>query len=393
MPPRWSGEEDRTLRRLYGGQGAPLRVIAERVGRSQDAVSERRRALGIAPRPRMRPWSPVEDELMRAGTALGLSAAEIAARLRRAPEQVRRRRRALLGSARAPVAFTVAEDHAIAECWTGSGDVEALARALGRSAGSLRLRAQKRGLHRPQPRRRWRAYEDAAVRDGYERGLTCAQIAAELAGRSAPAVAARAAKLGLATYARTWTPREDRDLRQLARDGIALGRAAQLLARTPEALRARARKLGMTPPRPARAGQAGRRWTAREDELLRLHGALNPAALAELLDRSPEAITQRLRRLGLRAGAERSPHHPAPARGGLTPGQRAAVARELRTGGPGRKLALARRLAVPTAAIRRVTNPAATMNTSDALARARVIGADLGGRREHPQHYGPAAGT
>ncbi|MGH2945526.1 MAG: hypothetical protein ACRDPC_04575, partial [Solirubrobacteraceae bacterium] len=77
MPPRWSREEDRTLRRLYG-QGAPLRVIAQRVGRSQDAVSERRRTLGIAARARMRPWSPVEDELLRAGTARGLSATEVA---------------------------------------------------------------------------------------------------------------------------------------------------------------------------------------------------------------------------------------------------------------------------------------------------------------------------
>ncbi|MGH2948186.1 MAG: hypothetical protein ACRDPC_18355, partial [Solirubrobacteraceae bacterium] len=149
----------------------------------------------------------------------------------------------------------------------------------------------------------------------------------------------------------------------------------------------------VAPPRPGRAGRAGLRWTAGEDELLRLHGALNPAALAELLDRSPEAITQRLRRLGLRDGAERSPHHPAPARGRLTPGQRAAVARELPTGGPGRELALARRLGLPPATIRRVSNPTATMNASDALARARVIGAELGGRRQHPEHHGPAAGT
>jgi hypothetical protein len=377
MPPRWSGEEDRALRRLYG-RGASLRVIAEQVGRSQDAVSERRRALGIAPRRRMRAWSPAEDELLRAGTTLGLSAAAIAERLRRPPEQVRRRRRALVGTVRSPVPFTVADDHAITACWTRGGDPQALARELGRSAGSVRLRAQKLGLHRPPPRPRWQAYEDAAVRDGYERGLTCAQIAGELPGRSVAAVAARAAKLGLATYARAWTPREDRSLRQLARDGIELERAAQMLSRTPEALRARARKLGVALPPPRRPGRTGHRWTTGEDELLRLHGALNPAALAELLHRTPGAITQRLRRLGLREGAERSPHHPAPAHGGLTPGQRAAVAREMRTGGPGRELALARRLGLPPAAIRRARSPAARVIASDALVTQRRIGANPG---------------
>lgn len=361
MPPRWSGGEDRVLRRLYA-EGASLRAITEQIGRSQDAVCERRRALGIAARPRQRPWSPVENELLRAGSALGLPASAIAEQMHRTPEQVRRRRRDLIGSGRAPLPFSAVEDAQIEACWAAGGDVAAVARALGRTVGSVRLRAQKLGLYRPPSRRRWRAYEDAEVRDGYERGLTCALIAANLPGRTATAVVARAAKLGLATYARAWTPRDDHHLRRLSREAIELERAAHLLARTPEALRARARKLGVAPPRAARASRAGRRWTTREDDLLRLHGALNPAALADLLHRSPEAITQRLRRLGLRRGAERSPHHPVPARGTLTPGQRAVVARELQSGGPARHLALARRLGLRPAAIRggaslpRVTN-------------------------------------
>ncbi|MEJ7797518.1 MAG: hypothetical protein WKF42_03390 [Solirubrobacteraceae bacterium] len=321
MVPWWTVHEDLLLRRLYA-QGTPLRTIAEQVGRSADAVSERRRSLGIASRPRSRPWSSAEDEL-------------------------------LLGVARAPVPYMPVEDDAIAVCWLDGGDVAALARELGRPAGSLRLRAQKLGLHHPTSRPRWRPDEDAALRDGYGRGLTCAQIAAELAERTASAVAARAAKLGLATYARTWTPREDRDLRQLARDAFELERAAQLMSRTPDALRARARKLGIAPPTSRRTGSTGRRWTSAENELLALHSALNPAALAELLNRSPQAITQRLRRLGLRDGAERSPHHPVAARGRLTPGERAVVTRELRSGGPRRHLAVAQRLGLRPADIRR----------------------------------------
>jgi hypothetical protein len=241
-------------------------------------------------------------------------------------------------------AYTPADDQRIRASFTDGRDVQALGRALGRSPGSIRLRAQKLGLHQPEPRRRWRPYEDAAVRDGYELGLSCAQIAAELPGRTASAVAARAAKLGVANYARAWTPPDDRLLRALVRDGVELERAAELLTRTPEAVRARTRKLGLTPPRSNWAGHTPRPWTASEDEQLRLHSGLNPATLAELLERSPEAVVQRLRSLGLRAGCERSPHHLVPARNGLTPGERAAIARELARGGPRRRLALAARL-------------------------------------------------
>lgn len=353
MAPWWTAPQDRVLRRLYA-QGVPVRAIAEQVGRSPDAVSERRRALGIAPRPRSQPWSVAEDELLRAATALGMPASAVAERLRRPEDQVSRRRRALLGGGRPRLAYIPREDEAIAACWACNGNVQALARALGRPAGSLRLRAQKLGLHRPRPRPRWQPWEDAALRDGYERGLTCAQIATELSGRTPGALAARAAKLGLATYARVWTRSEDLELRRLARDGVEIERAAQLLGRTPEALRARSRKLAITPPRSRRAGSRGRRWTNIDDELLTLHNALNPAALADLLDRSPQAVTQRLRRLGLREGAQRSPHHPVAVRGRLTPGERVVVARELRTGGPRRHLALAQRLGLQPADIRRV---------------------------------------
>ena len=351
MAPRWSTSEDRVLRRLYP-QRVPIRKIATQLGRSEDAVSERRRALGLPARPRQRPWSPAEDELLRAASAAGLPAGALASRLARDAEQIRRRRRALRGAATSPRAYSPAEDDAIRACWEGDLDVQPLAGALGRSPGSIRLRAETLGLHQPARRRRWRAYEDAALRDGYELGLTCEQIAAELEGRTISAIAARAAKLGLATYARKWTRRDDHALRTLTAHGVELECAAQMLARTPEALRARARKLGLTPLRSRRSDQLSQRWTAAEDEQLRLHAGLNPGALAELLGRSPEAVTQRLRRLGLREARQRSPHHPALRRSGLTPGERATVARELRTGGPRRQLALAQRLERPPAEIR-----------------------------------------
>jgi len=248
------------LRRLYA-DGVPLRTIARQLGRSPDGVSERRRVLGVAPRPRSAPWSPLEDELLRAGSMLGIPASVIAERLGRPAEQVRRHRRILVGAQRAPVPFTAEEDAAIIACWERRGDVGALAREIDRAPGSVRLRAQKLGVHHPRARPRWRPHEDAAVRDGYELGLTCAQIATELAGRTAGAVAARAAKLGLATYARAWTPGDDGDLRQLLHGEIELELAAELLARTPQAVRARARKLALRPQvraAPVAAARAGR---------------------------------------------------------------------------------------------------------------------------------------
>lgn len=346
MARRWSKAEDRVLCSLYP-RGVAIREIASQVARSEDGVSERRRTLGLPPRPRQRPWSEAEEELLRAATTAGVPASELARTLGRDAEQIRRRRRSLLGSSIRIRLYTPAEDEQIRACCESGGDPAQVARALGRSPGSVRLRAQKLGVHRPARRPRWQAYEDAAVRDGYELGLSCTQIAAELTGRTPTAVAARAAKLGAANYARAWSARDDRLLRTLTGDGVELERAARILTRTPEALRARASKLALPPLRSRRAGQPGRRWTVSEDEHLRLHASVNPAVLAEMLARSPQAVVQRLRWLGLRDGCERSPHHPPAAHQDLTPGELATIVRELQNGGRRRQLALAKRLDRP----------------------------------------------
>jgi len=348
MPARWNADEDGLLRRLYR-DGVSIAEIARIIGRSPDGVAERRRTLRIAARPRSRPWTEREEQLVRAAAASNLPASALAVALGRTADEVRRRRSTLVGAVQAARPYSASDDDAIRAGWVAGHDLESLARELSRSPGALRLRARKLGLHAPSPRRRWVPAEDAAVRDGYERGLTCGQIATELSGRTASAVAARAAKLGVATYARVWSPNDDRDLRQLIREGLELEQIAQRLRRTPEALRARTRKLGLASPRSREAARGRRRWTVQEDDRLRLHVGLNPAALAEMLDRSPEAITQRLRRLGLRQGAERSPHHPVVAGSGLTPGERATILREMQAAGPMRHLAIARRLQIPPA--------------------------------------------
>lgn len=345
---RWTGREDKTLARLYA-TGAAVREIARRIGRSEDAVNARRRQLGIAARRDPR-WTEREDALLSAAAAAGVPPRILAERLGRPVGQVRWRRRALGLGAPAPTRYGTEEDRALRALFHGRGDLEELARRLGRSPDALRLRARKLGLYRPAPRAHWTPGEDAELRDGYTRGLTCRTIARGLPGRSAASVAARARKLGLATHARRWAPADDQRLHRLARTHR-LEDAARLLGRTPDALRLRARKLGIAPPDSSVAFRAGARWTMAEDELLALHAALNPAALARMLGRSDGAVTIRLAQLGLREGRERSPHRCVPRNGHLTPGEQALVERELRAASSRRLRGLAERLELPAAAL------------------------------------------
>jgi hypothetical protein len=342
---RWRPDEDERLRRMYRA-GLPLRAISQEIGRSEEAVTARRRTLHLPARRSLRPWSELEDTLLRLASVRGVPATELAPRLRRPVESVRARRRQLRLARPAAQRYTAADDATLRARWWSGGDVEALARELGRTPDALRLHAHRLGLHRPPPRRRWTPAEDAIVRDGYTSGLSCGEIADSLPDRSPTAVAARARKLGLATYARRWTTQDDARLCALLQVRT-LDDTARLLGRTPEAIRRRAAKLALPPATERETPRAGMPWTAGEDEVLRLHAALNPSVLAALVGRSDRAIVTRLRRLGLRAGRWRSPHHPTPTRGRLTPGEQALVERELQARGNRAVPSLERRLEQP----------------------------------------------
>jgi hypothetical protein len=330
---RWTPGEDRQLGRLYAEQLA-VGQIALRLGRSADAVVARRRALGIAPRRQSRPWSVREEALVRAGAAAGVPASLLASRLHRSVHQIRGRRRVVAGARPAARPYLPPED-ALIRLWPlERGELVSLADRLGRSPDALRLHAQQLGVHRPRPRRRWTAWEDALIRDGYTSALPCNEIAAQLPHRSVASVAARARKLGLSTYARRWSAQDECRLAHLTARGDTLEDVAQRLGRTQEAIRRRAVRLGARPPAAALAPRRARRWSTEEDELLRLHSALNPARLAQLLGRSDAAVCRRLCALGLRAGAQRSPHHPVSRpHGQSTPGERATIGRTRLRGG------------------------------------------------------------
>lgn len=70
MVRRWTAREDALLTRHYRA-GAAVRHIADALGRSEDAVNARRRALRLTTRRRPAPWSPCEDALLRAATGAG----------------------------------------------------------------------------------------------------------------------------------------------------------------------------------------------------------------------------------------------------------------------------------------------------------------------------------
>src|SRR6266545_4974760 len=281
MPSRWRNEDDALLARLYGA-GVTRREVATRLGRSEDAVDARRRALGIPARRRTRPWSSAEDALVRAATTASVPASELAARIGRPSEAVRRRRRELrLAAMAASRRYSALEDDALCRAWLDGGDLDALAAELGRSPESVRLRARALGLHNPKRRLRWLPGEDLLLRQAYGRGLTCTAISTDvLRGRSAGAIAARARKLGLAVYGRIWSADEDRRLVDLAAERTPLEEAAALHFRTPEAVRRRARKLGLKPFPVAAHEHAHRRWRPDEDALLRRHASLDPGARA-----------------------------------------------------------------------------------------------------------------
>lgn len=358
MAHRWTTAEDELLRRGYE-TGVAVNAIAGELRRSADAVDSRRRSLTIPPRRAPPSWRALEDELLRCATLASLPATLVAERLHRPVDQVRARRRVLGLTRPRSRRYSAEDDDLLRRHWTSGGDLVEFARRLGRSPDSLRLRADQLGFHRPCRRPRWNAAEDNTLRDGYANGETCRETARTLPGRSPGAVSARALKLGLATYARRWSASDDGRLRALL-GASSLEQTAGALGRTPEGVRRRARQLGIPISATVPSARAGARWSEHEDDLLRMQASVNPASLAALLGRSDRAVASRLRHLGLRVGRERSPHHPASGRGGLTPGERQLLARQLDRGSHHGLVVLAGRFDLPPKTVRELVRSSDT---------------------------------
>jgi hypothetical protein len=353
MARRWSAGDDAELTRLYG-QGVPLRAIAAALGRSEDALVSRRALLGVAPRRAAPVWTTPQDRLICVATAAGIPASRVASTQGLSIDRVRVRRRHLLGARPAGRRYEPWEDQAIRDMWSDAHGLPHLAARLNRSPDAIRIRAQALGVHVPAPRRRWKASEDQTLRHGYAHGLTCAKISRALSGAHTPgAVSARARKLGLTSYAQTWSAQQDELLRQAITTSATVDDLALLLTRSPEAVRRRTQKLGLPAPRHGASAASGRRWTRAEDVILIENPGMQPGVLARRLRRSDHAVSRRQRLLGVRTGS-RSPHY-APVNGTMSPAEERLILRELTVDaekGGGRLLALADRLGRSPAELR-----------------------------------------
>ncbi len=299
-PRRWSAAEDARLADRYAA-GVSVVDIAAELGRTPDSVTARRRALAIPVR--RDGWTAAEDRLLAAGTAAGHSVAGLAARLGRSPEAVRYRRRRLgLGEPRTPGRFAAHEDARLRAAWVGVVDLPALAAELGRSPESIRRRATRLGLRSPGEHRRWTEAEDDLLRDGYSSGRSLEDILLDLPGRTRGSAEARAAKLAIIEAGRVWSAAEDRALTRMVREQMTMDAVAHGLRRSPEAVRARCRRLGVR--RPARgAPSSPGPWSPAEDAVLRAWADAPVARLALMLGRSEAAVRRRLARIGVPAGS------------------------------------------------------------------------------------------
>ncbi len=352
MARRWTAAEDALLIELYLA-GIRRERIAQRLGRSSDAIDARRRYLSRPARtipPRR--WTQPEDAFLRAAAAARIPSSEIAIRLNRTAYAVRRRRE-IIGVAGPPSRlYSAHEDALIADVITQCRPLALLASQLGRSEGALRLHAKHLGLLESPPRRCWTTKDDIRLRSGYISGLSVEEIKQRLLPeRSKGSIVARAHLLGLAEHGRRWTSQHDDKLSLLVQLGLSSTYIARQLGRTEDAITKRCRLLGLQAP-PPDPPQRGGAWTAEEDDLLRARIDEPVGALASALRRSRASIRRRRHALGLPVPA-RSQHHPLSA--GPVHAQERTVACELPLT-PRRALAVAKRLRMPLADVRRLAN-------------------------------------
>ena len=162
-PRTWAPEEIATLRQMWE-DGASTAAIAEKLGRSYDAVSTRRKVLKLTSRRRLA-WTPAEDELLRQLVAEGLGPKLIAARMHRDDRRISERtkvlgiRRTVERKPRPPVSQE--HEHALRTLAAEKLSSSAIAQRLGIPRGTVLSRCRRLGIKllpgvgcRPAPVRR-----------------------------------------------------------------------------------------------------------------------------------------------------------------------------------------------------------------------------------------------
>ena len=146
---RWTAAEDAVLRRRWT-EGRPVDEIAAATGRTRDAVIERRKALGLASRPRGTWRPPGESAALDAKLAKlwseGASTSEAMAALGMSRTGVGQRRRALGLPARGKRTVSEERDDELRRLWNEGATAREIGRRLGISAGTVLSRRAQLGL-------------------------------------------------------------------------------------------------------------------------------------------------------------------------------------------------------------------------------------------------------
>lgn len=246
-PPQWTAWEDAQLIEGYR-RGVPVRQIGTLIGRPFGGISSRAATLGIVHANQPARWSPEETaralELAGAGHRYHAIMAIMASE--GFPERtIRGFGPALrkLGYGRGwGRAWTPEEDALLTRAYAEGLSLTALRTQLGRTAGSLRHRAEYLALRGSHANRNgfrqgpdWTEDDEKILRQQYGRVPT-RELAARLE-RTKAAVTSRANLLGLVHgYIRPFSDEETRALDIAYRTGVSIADLAEALGRKPMSL-------------------------------------------------------------------------------------------------------------------------------------------------------------
>lgn len=287
---KWTKEEESVLRDYYPTKGS--RPIAEMLGRSMSSVQAHAEKLGI-PGPARR-WSNKEEVFLRHNYRK-LTAVEIARRLKRTEQSVRAHLRKLGLTGPGGRDWTEDEIAYLRKHYNTTTSRE-LAEELGRTIPSVELKAKRLKILR-----RTVTYPSKAQVQWIEANLgklSFAEMSRRL-GFCVQTIGKIAHKAGYRPRPnnRAWTEAEDDYIRRHYREKTKQ-EIAQALGRTKPAVATRAEKLGIT----QEHRQMFRPWTQQEEaKLKRWYGRKSAREIAALLDRTIPSVRGKAAMMGLRA--------------------------------------------------------------------------------------------
>jgi len=306
----WLPSEDAALRTAFASDIA-LRDIARLVGRTLPATRQRIQDLGLR-RNSTRPWSALEDEELaqRYGDE---ATADLARDLGRGIPALYNRARLLGLSRTGEPAWTPWEDAQLRAGYEAGIPVSDLERMIGRTVAAIRTHGSDMGVRHANHPAGWSDEEVARALELAQSGKRYAAIRAQLIAEGFPARSkvGFGMKIRLIGYSRgwgrRWTAEEDDRLRLAYAQGDNLRQLARDLQRKPGSLRWRADELGLQGTHEKTAGWLTEPvWTAEDEATLRReYGATSTPALAARLGRGVRAVYQRAAHLGLKHGYHR----------------------------------------------------------------------------------------